>query len=117
MASAVSSEGSTGANPFGKIKDLIMGMIDKLETEAEEDAEKNGYCDKEMSETEAKKAEKEAEIEKLSTKIDQDSTASTKLQEEVAVLQKELAELANAQATMDEIRMKEKTDYGASKAG
>jgi len=44
------------------------------------------------------------------------STGSKKLQEEVAVLQKELAELAKAQATMDEIRMKEKTDYGASKA-
>ena len=44
-----------------------------------------------LPQTEAKKADKEAEIEKLSTKIDQDSTASKKLNEEVAVLQKELA--------------------------
>jgi chromosome segregation ATPase len=116
MASAVNYSDANGANPFGKIKDLIMGMIEKLESEAEADADKKGYCDKEMSETEAKKAEKEAEIEKLSTKIDEMSTSSKKLQEEVAVLQKELAELAKAQATMDEIRMKEKTDYGASKA-
>jgi chromosome segregation ATPase len=105
-----------GANPFEKIKGLIMGMIEKLEAEAEADAEKKGYCDKEMSETEAKKVEKEAEIEKLSTKIDEMSTSSKKLQEEVAVLQKELAELAKAQATMDAIRAKEKEDYTASKA-
>merc|ERR1711907_95701 len=90
--------------------------IEKLEAEAEADAEKKGYCDKEMSETEAKKQEKEAEIEKLSTKIDQMSTSSKKLQEEVAVLQKELAELAKAQSTMDSIRAKEKADYTASKA-
>merc|ERR1711904_675910 len=104
-----------GANPFGKVKDLIMGMIEKLEAEAEADAEKKGYCDKEMSETAAKKADKEAEIEKLSTKIDQMSTSSKKLQEEVAVLQKELAELANAQATMNSIRAEEKAEYDANK--
>merc|ERR1719454_1265103 len=111
MASAVNYKDANGANPFGKIKDLIMGMIEKLEKEAEADADKKGYCDKEMSETEAKKAEKEAEIEKLSTKIDQDSTTSKKLQEEVAVLQKELAELASAQATMNEMRAEEKAEY------
>merc|ERR1719172_265359 len=116
MASAVNYKDANGANPFSKITGLIMGMIEKLEAEAEKDAEKKGFCDKEMSETEAKKADKEAEIEKLSTKIDGMSTSSKKLQEEVAVLQKELAELAKAQATMDGIRAKEKAEYTEAKA-
>jgi len=98
------------------VKDLIMGMIEKLNAEAEADAEKKGFCDKEMSETEAKKADKEAEIEKLSTKVDLDTSASSKLQEEVAVLQKELAELAKAQATMNEVRAEEKEEYTVNKA-
>merc|ERR1719172_278691 len=116
MASAVNYKDANGANPFSKITGLIMGMIEKLEAEAEKDAEKKGFCDKEMSETEAKKADKEAEIEKLSTKIDQMSTQSKKLKEEVAVLQKELANLAETQATMDKVRTEEKAAYEKAKS-
>merc|ERR1719316_1986150 len=116
MASAVRYSTAAGANPFDKIKGLIMDMIEKLEQEAEEDAAKKGYCDKEMSETSAKKADKEAEIEKLSTKTDEMSTKSTQLKQEVAVIQKELAELAQTQATMDDVRMKEKAEFGTAKA-
>merc|ERR1719386_363745 len=114
MANAMGN--TSGANPFGKVKDLIMGMIEKLETEAEKDAEKKGFCDKEMSETSAKKAEKEAEIEKLSTKIDQMSTKSEQLKEEVAVIQKDLAALAQTQATMNDVRSKEKAEFDTAKA-
>merc|ERR1719181_2563317 len=116
MTSAVRYSTAAGANPFDKIKGLITDMIEKLEKEAEEDAAKKGYCDKEMSETSAKKADKEAEIEKLSTKIDQMSTKSSQLKEEVAVIQKELAELAQTQATMNEIRQKEKAEFETAKA-
>merc|ERR1719409_2071237 len=116
MASAVRYSTSAGANPFDKVKGLIMDMIEKLEQEAEEDAAKKGFCDKEMSETAAKKADKEAEIEKLSTKTDQMSTKSAQLKEEVAVIQKELAALAQTQATMDDVRSKEKAEFGTAKA-
>merc|ERR1719453_2711561 len=116
MASAVRYGTAAGANPFDKIKGLIMDMIEKLEKEAEEDAAKKGYCDKEMSETSAKKADKEAEIEKLSTKTDQMSTKSAQLKEEVAVIQKDLAALAQTQATMNDVRMKEKAEFDTAKA-
>merc|ERR1719253_1386793 len=83
-------------------------MIEKLLAEAEADATEKAYCDKEMAETEEKKADKEAAIEKLSTAIDSMTAKSAKLKEEVATLQKELAALARAQAEMDKLRAEEK---------
>merc|ERR1719409_106809 len=103
-------------DPFAKIKGLIMDMIEKLTEAAEADAKKQGYCVKEMAETKSSKATKEAEIEKLSTKIDQMTTDSAKLKEEVAVLQTELANMAKSQSEMDKIRAEEKALYDDSSA-
>ena len=74
------------------------------------------YCDKEMSETETKKADKEAAIEKLSTSIDSMTAKSAKLKEEVATLQKELAALASAQAEMNKLRAEEKAAFDVNSA-
>merc|ERR1719330_816992 len=62
------------------------------------------------------KAEKTAEINKLTTRIDQASAKSAKLKSEVATLQNELAKLAASQAKMDQLRRQEKEAYTMSKA-
>merc|ERR1719272_1753691 len=96
---AVATYGTAnGEDVFAKIKGLISDMIAKLEKEAEGDATEKAYCDKETSETTAKKEEHEAELTKLTTKIDQASADSAKLKEEVATLQKELADQAKSSA-------------------
>jgi len=102
---------SSTSDPFAKVKGLIKDMIEKLLDEAEADATKKAYCDKEMSETQANQDEKEADIEKLSTQIDVMSAESKKLKGEVAVLQKELAALSRTQAEMDKLRMEEKAIF------
>merc|ERR1719217_184384 len=116
MASAMRLGSAAGEDPFAKVKGLITDMISTLESEAEEDANQKAYCDKEMSETTAKKDELTAESDKLSTKIAQDKAASAKLKEEVATLQNELASMAKAKAAADKLRAEEKATYEKNSA-
>merc|ERR1719162_2074526 len=116
IASVVRVSSASGADPFAKIKGLISGMIEKLEAEAAADAEHKAFCDKELSENEEKEADKIAEIEKITSKVDQWTARSAQLKSEVAALQEGLAELASSQATMDKIREEEKALYTKNKA-
>jgi hypothetical protein len=104
------------ADPFAKVKGLIEDMLEKLENEADADATEKGYCDKELSESEAKKAEHDTDIAKLTTKIDQWSARSAKLKDEVAVLQKELADLAKSKQSSTKFREEEKAEYDNNRA-
>jgi len=100
-----------GADVFAKIKGMIGDMIEKLEQEQAEAAELKQWCDKEIAESTGKKDEASALFEKLSTKHDKATTKSKQLKEQVATLQKELAELASTQSEMDKIRADEKAVF------
>jgi len=106
----------SSADPFEKVRGLITDMIAKLEEEAEKDATKKAYCDKELKESGDKKADKSAEVEKLSTKIEQMRAKSAELKEEVVQLQADLAALAKAQAEADKLREEEHTAYVKNQA-
>merc|ERR1711971_570943 len=69
-----------------------------------------------MGESTAKKEDHEAVVEKLTTKIDQQTAKAGKLKEEVATLQKELSELATSQANMDKLRAEEKATFTKNEA-
>jgi len=111
MAVAIRYSNAAGADPFAKVKGLIRDMLDKLEKDSQADASHKAYCDKEMGETAEKKVNKEASIDKLTTEIDSKSARSAKLKEEVASLQKALADLASAHAEMTKIRSAEKAEF------
>jgi hypothetical protein len=116
MASAMRMGASSGEDPFAKVKGLIMDMIEKLETEAGADAKHKAYCDKELAYADEKKADRVAEIEKLSTSIDEMSARSAQLKEEVAALEKSLMEIAASQAAADKLRAEEHETYLSNKA-
>merc|ERR1719324_2360513 len=116
MQSAMRLGAAAGDDPFAKVKGLITDMIATLESDAEADASQKAYCDKEMAETTAKHDELTTESESLSTKIDQKTSASKKLKEEVATLQGELASMAKAKAEADALRGEEKAAYDKNSA-
>jgi predicted nucleic acid-binding Zn-ribbon protein len=116
MASTVRFGGANKADVFAKVKGLITDMIEKLEAEAEADATKKAYCDKELAETNTKKGDKEAEIEKLTAQIESSTAKAAKLREEVATLQAELAALVKSQAEMDKLRAEEKAAWEKNSA-
>jgi len=116
MASTIRFGGSNKDDIFAKIKGLISDMITKMEAEAEADATEKAFCDKELSETNAKKDDKTGEIEKLTAKIDKMTGESKILKGEVATLQAELGALTKSQAEMDAIRQDEKATFDANEA-
>merc|ERR1719421_2798363 len=91
IAVVVRYGGKNGDDPFAKVKGLITDMIAKLEAEGEAEATEKAYCDEQMAKTEAKKADLEDTIAKLTNKSDTSQARSTSLKEEVAQLQEELA--------------------------
>jgi uncharacterized coiled-coil protein SlyX len=116
LSSVVSYGTRSGEDVFAKVKGLIADMIGKLEAEAEADASKKAYCDKENAESAEKKDAKETDQEKLTTAIDTMTANIEKLGEEVTVLQKELGDISKAQAEMDKVRSEEKALFDKSSA-
>jgi predicted RNase H-like nuclease (RuvC/YqgF family) len=95
---------------------LVEELISSLEAAGESDASHKAYCDKETSETTVKKDDKSAEITKLSTAIDKMSSRTAVLEEEVATLTKELADLAASKAAYDTWFQEAKDTYNTNKA-
>jgi len=114
---AVLRFGSTaGQDPFAKVKELIQGLIAKLQAEAGSEATEKAYCDEQMAKTEEKKGELEYDISKLTAKLDQSISKSASLKSEVKELQAALAALAKQQAEMDKIRQETHSEYVEAKA-
>jgi chromosome segregation ATPase len=111
LAARIETVAKSSANPFKKVMEMLNSMIAKLEKEAEEEAAQKAFCDKSLGEANAKKEAATTAIDKLNVKIEQGVAKSTKLKEEVTVLQAELAKQMSAQQEMDAIRKKENAIY------
>ena len=65
---------------------IVVSMISKLEAEAQAEATEKAYCDEQIAKTESKKAELEADIAKLTSKIDTAAARSAGLKEDAGLI-------------------------------
>jgi len=109
------------ADPFVKVKKLIDSMITRLLNEANEDAQHEGFCDKEMGENKVTRQKLTEDIDGLMAAVDEGKATILRLTEEIATLSKEVADLAVSMGEATKLRKEEKASNKAtvedSKAG
>merc|ERR1712008_406456 len=115
VAAVLQYGAANGEDPFKKVKGLIEDMITQLEEEAVAEAQEKAYCDEKLGKTKAKKEELDDDLSKQTVKIDQATSKSAKLKEEVQELESELGALTKLQAEMDKIRQETHADYMKAK--
>merc|ERR1719454_1062332 len=98
-------------DPFGKIRGMIEDMIAKLVQEAADEATQKAFCDKEIGESSASKADLEGKLDKVNARLEKAESSIASLTEDVTKLSKEVAENDAAMATATEVRQKEKSDF------
>merc|ERR1719424_1146745 len=106
----VSLAAQVAADPFVKIKNLIQELIERLLTEAANEANQKGWCDKAMADATQKRQYAADEIEGLNAKMAKLEALSAKLGEELGVLAKEIKELKASQAEAEKNRKEEKAE-------
>jgi len=97
-------------DPFAKVKQLIQELIERLLTEAANEANQKGWCDKATADAEQKRDYSSKAIEELNSQMAQLEAKRDKLAEELAVLVKEITELTAQLATANEMRADEKAE-------
>merc|ERR550537_1110775 len=105
-----------GTGVFDKVKAMVKEQIAALEKAAEDDATEKAYCDEELAKTEAKKVELDDDIEALTAKIDQATSKSAGIKEDVAEAQESLSAISKEQVEMDTMRREQNADYKQAKA-
>lgn len=99
------------SDPFEKVRGLIESMIEKLITEANEEATQKAFCDEEMSKSKEAKEDKSMTIDKLQSRLDKAATSKAQLEQSVKTLESEIAEIDAAVAEATKIRNEEHETY------
>jgi uncharacterized protein YoxC len=97
-----------GADPFAKVKKMIDDMITRLLNEANEDAQHEGFCDKEFGKNKVTRNKLSEDIDGLQAAVEDGKATIMMLTEEIATLSKEVADLDSSMAEATKMRADEK---------
>jgi len=97
-------------DPFAKVKVLIQKLIERLLTEARNEATHKGWCDTEIGKAEKDREYRHADSVKLNAAITEGEATIAKLKETIATLTKELEELNEALLEATKQRNQEKAN-------
>lgn len=95
-------------DPFNKVKKMVQDLIVRLQQEANQEAEHNGWCNTELATNKQTRDEKTVLVESLHATIDGNNANIAKLTEEISALIKQVAEIDAAVLAATEIRAEEK---------
>jgi len=96
------------ADPFAKVKKMIDSMITRLLNEANEDAQHEGFCDKEIGKSKVTRNKLSEDIDSLNAAVEDGKATIMMLSEEIKTLTKEVADLDASVAEATKIRTEEK---------
>lgn len=103
-----------GADPFGKVKKMIDGMITRLLEEAKGDAEHEGFCDTEMGKSKITRNKLTEEIDALTAACEDGKATVMQLTETIATLSQEVADLDRSVEEATSLRTAEKAKNEAT---
>jgi len=115
MDTIIRDSAVSGGDPFQKVKIMITTMKSMLEHQMEAEASHKAYCDKEMADTTKSKNVKESLVDKLTTKVDSQTSEAMNGREHIVVLQKELLAIMKTQEEVDHLRKGEHARYQTAK--
>jgi len=98
------------ADPFAKVKKMIDDMITRLLNEANEDAQHEGFCDKEIGKSKVTRNKLTEDIDGLAAAVEDSKSNILMLSEEIATLTKEVADIDASVAEATKIRGEEKAN-------
>merc|ERR1719235_3041447 len=96
------------ADPFAKVKKMIDSMITRLLNEANEDAQHEGFCDKEIGKSKVTRNKLSEDIDALQAAVEDGKATIMMLAEEIATLTKEVADSDAAVKDATKMRNEEK---------
>merc|ERR1719428_499482 len=102
------------ADPFEKVKGLIEQMIEKLVTEANEEATQKAFCDEETAKSKKAQEEKTMKLDKLKSRLDTAATKKAELESTVQDLEAEIAALDKSTSEATALRTAEKASNTAA---
>merc|ERR1719333_673875 len=104
------------ADPFAKVKDMLYGMIEKLEKEQAAEAEHKAWCDKEMSKTTKQEKSKSSRLNEVTIRKEKAEAEITKLGEDLVTLQDDIQKLDEAVKESTKLRNKGAQEWAEESA-
>jgi len=101
------------ADPFAKIKTLIQGLIERLLSEATDEATQKGWCDTEIGKAETDRSYRQEDVERLSADIGVYEAKKAAQEEEMTELKQSISDLNSA---LSEATTNRQNDKAANKA-
>merc|ERR1719478_1570446 len=98
------------ADPFAKVKKLIQELIERMVTEAADEATQKGWCDTELGKAKSSRDTEHTKVNKINANVEALEATRDQLSDEIDALAKELAELNSSLTETTELRAAEKEE-------